>query len=80
MERGQPLIEVFTFELPQGSSRTMEYPDGELWTFNKDEAIAYGQLKNYLVIVNGYTFNDSEVFEDFADEGQEVDGDDDYDD
>jgi hypothetical protein len=64
MERGKPDLTVYTFEVPEGSSRTMDYPAAELWTLDYQEAQAYAQEKGYQLIENQYEWQDSNLLED----------------
>jgi hypothetical protein len=48
MERGIPMITVYTFEVPQGQE--MHYPDAELWTLDFREADAFAQKNKYLLM------------------------------
>lgn len=66
MERGNPNVTVYTFEAGPGGG--LQYPDAELWTLDYDEARRYAQQRNYQLIANEYTFEDSELLEDYSPE------------
>lgn len=68
MERGQPDLTVYTFEVPRDSKRVMDYPDAELWTMDLSEAQAYAQKNGYQLIGNDYVWEDSELVEDYTPE------------
>jgi hypothetical protein len=66
MERGKPDFTVYTFEIAEGSSRSMDYPDDELWTEDYQEASAYAQEKGYQLIEHQFEWQDSNLFEDYT--------------
>ena len=66
MERGEPDLTVYTFEV--SGNRTMDYPDNELWTLDYQEARAYAQEKGYQLIENEYEWQESGLLEDYTPE------------
>jgi hypothetical protein len=64
MERGTPDQTVYTFEVADG--QTLQYPDGELWTRNYQEADSHARKMGYMLIANNYEWEDTELVEDYT--------------